>query len=288
MADCPKCGYHLKMTDWKQYCPGCKTNVVVYGLQERLMQDADIAEVQHYHFQKKMDNLKSSFVGTKPAIARIVTSVLPIAAVFLPLFKGKLGSPFEPFEGNISAINIYNGFSQLTGNLGTLTSGKEGTLLFVSVALLLVSLVLTLLHLILTILSCSPHAKQRNTVQGVLLLITTIGSAICISMAGGDIISGSLGIGAYLYIVLQLVNVGLDLYVTYKGMEIKHKQCFVGGIPVEEYLEMVEKGIPTEEIRAEQYKRLQQLQDEKIAKLKEEEEKKKNEENKEEEATENG
>jgi len=277
MADCPKCGYHLKMTDWKQYCPKCNTNVVVYGLQERLMQDADIAEVQHYHFQRKMDNLKSSFVGTKLAIVRIITSLIPIAAVFLPLYKGKLGSPLEPSEGNISAMNIYKGFSQLTGNLDALTSGKEGTLLFVSVALLLVSLVLTLVHLILTILSCSPHAKQRNTIQGVLLLGTTIGSAICISMAGGDIISGSLGIGAYLYIVLQLVNVGIDLYVTYKGMEIKHKQCYVGGIPIEEYFEMLEKGMTTEEIRARQYKRLQQMQDEKMAKLKESEEKREEE-----------
>ncbi|MBQ6021153.1 MAG: hypothetical protein IJL26_13350 [Clostridia bacterium] len=53
MANCPKCGAHLRMIDWKQRCPHCKANVFLYDLQERLMLDADKAEVQHYHFQKK-------------------------------------------------------------------------------------------------------------------------------------------------------------------------------------------------------------------------------------------
>ena len=54
MAECPKCKEHLKMTDWKQHCPHCGANVVIYDIQERLMKDADIAEVQYYHFQDKL------------------------------------------------------------------------------------------------------------------------------------------------------------------------------------------------------------------------------------------
>ena len=47
-------------------------------------------------------------------------------------------------------------------------------------------------------------------------------------------------------------------------MEIVHKQCYVGGIPIEEYFEM-EKTMTREEIRAEQYRRLQARYDEKEA-----------------------
>ena len=87
MANCPKCGVHLRLIDWKQRCPQCGANLVLYDLQERLMQDADIAEVQHYHFQKKIDRLKAAFIGSKAAVVRIFTSLLPIGALFLPLWR---------------------------------------------------------------------------------------------------------------------------------------------------------------------------------------------------------
>ena len=54
MANCPKCGRHLRLIDWKQTCPHCGANVFLYNLQERLMLDADKAEVQHYYHQKKV------------------------------------------------------------------------------------------------------------------------------------------------------------------------------------------------------------------------------------------
>ena len=54
MANCPKCNGHLGLKNWRQHCPYCGANIVIYDLQERHMQDADIAEVQNYHFQKKM------------------------------------------------------------------------------------------------------------------------------------------------------------------------------------------------------------------------------------------
>ena len=47
MANCPKCGRHLRLIDWKQHCPHCGANIVLYDRQERLMQEADVAEVQH-------------------------------------------------------------------------------------------------------------------------------------------------------------------------------------------------------------------------------------------------
>ena len=33
MAVCPKCGYKLKLTDWKPNCPKCGINLNYYGLE---------------------------------------------------------------------------------------------------------------------------------------------------------------------------------------------------------------------------------------------------------------
>lgn len=96
MAQCPKCAARLRLIDWKQNCPYCGANVFLYNLQERLMLDADKAEVEHYHFQRKIDRAKASFIGSKLAVARIAASVLLIGAVFLPLVITEPGSANMP------------------------------------------------------------------------------------------------------------------------------------------------------------------------------------------------
>ncbi|MCQ2463511.1 MAG: zinc ribbon domain-containing protein, partial [Clostridia bacterium] len=216
MANCPKCNEHLKLTDWKQHCPHCGANLVIYDLQERLMQDADIAEVQYYHFQKKIDRLKASFIGSKLAIVRIITSLLPIGALFLPLIKATLTAPFEEFSGNITVLNLYNSIDQL-GNIPALLNGDTKTptlFLVISIAALLLSVLLILVHFILLTLACSSRGKQRNTVLNILILVTTFASLIAFAaMPDGGAVTGSLGIGAYLYAVLQLVNTGIDFAV---------------------------------------------------------------------------
>ncbi len=285
MADCPKCGHHLKMTDWRPKCPNCGVNMVLYDEQERMMQDADIAEVQYYHFQKKIDRLKASFAGSKLAIVRIFTSLLPIGAIFLPLIKAKVTEPFKPMDGGISILTIVDCFDKLNGDTiaGAMEIGKTPTtFLLVSAALFALSLLALVAHFLLLTLACSPKGKIRNTVLDVIILVTTIGSLIAaLAMPDGGAVIGTVGIGGYLYVLLQIANVVVDLMVFKKGITIKHKQCYVGGIPIEEYFEMKEKGMTTEEIRPIQYERLHQMRVEKEERLKkeaEEAEKKKAEE----------
>ncbi len=290
MANCPKCGRALKWYDWKQHCPDCGANMFVYNQQERLMQEADIAEVQYYHFQKKIDRLKASFIGTPLAIARIFTSLLPVGAIFLPLVKGKISEPFKPLDQGISILDVVNNIDGLTGD-GIPTMLKEAQpaaiVFLISVALFVLSALAVVLHFALNTLSCSPKGKQRNLAMDIILLVTSIGAVIAfLAMPKNSFIDCGIGIGAILYIVLQIVNVVVDYLTMKKGIPVNHKQCYVGGIPVEEYFEMQEKGMSTAEIRAIQYERLQAIQDELDAKLKEEEAKKAESEKK--EATANG
>lgn len=292
MANCPKCGRHLRIIDWKQHCPDCGANIFVYNQQERLMQEADIAEVQYYHFQKKIDRLKATFVGTKLAIVRIFTSLLPVGAVFLPLIKAKFTQPFEPYDGGLTILDIVNKIGSLTDAVPAMLSGGSktaGILFAASFLFFALSAVAVILHFLLNMLSCSPKGKPRNTAMDIILLVTTIASVICfVAMPKNTMVDGTLGIGAYLYIVLQIANVVVDAITMKKGIPVHHKQCYVGGIPIEEYFEMQEKGMSTEEIRAIQYERLQVIQDEMEAKLKEQAEKDKQAEKERQEAIING
>ena len=94
MAKCPKCGRKLTLLDWRPNCPGCGVNIVYYNLDERLQDEADVAEAEHARLQKRIDRLKASFIGSKLTIARIFLSILPIATLLLPL-------------ANVNLINLY-------------------------------------------------------------------------------------------------------------------------------------------------------------------------------------
>lgn len=273
MADCPKCQAHLKLTDWKPNCPHCGANIVVYDLQERLMKEADIAEVQYYHFQKKVDRLKSAFVGSKLNIIRIFTSLIPIAALFLPIVKIKLSDPFEIFDGNMGILDIYNMFDKLDPGdfisvMGAQETKAAGILFTVAVICLLLSVVTMLVHFLFNMLASSPKGKIRNyTIDIIFIALVVIAMGCFMFIPENPAVSGALGIGAYLYLLLVVLNFVIDILCFRQKLEVKHSQCYVGGIPIEEYFEMVEKGTPPEELRAEMYRRLTAIQQEQEEKL---------------------
>lgn len=275
MAECPKCNEHLKLTDWKQNCPHCGANIVLYDLQERLMTEADKAEVQYYHFQKKIDRIKAAFIGSKLSIVRIFTSLLPIAALFLPIVKIKLNEPFAPFDGKLGALDIYNMFEDLDlGVFSTLMSQdstKVPAILFgISTVLLLLSLVIMLVHFVSLIGAYSKNGKKLVYTLDIIYLAFVVVAAVCfVVIPENDVISGSLHIGTFVYLLLVAVNFTVDILVYREKIEIKHAQCYVGGIPIEEYFEMLENNVPHDKIRAEMYERLTALQLEKEAKLEE-------------------
>ncbi len=275
MADCPKCKQHLKLTDWKPSCPYCGANIVVYDLQERLMQEADIAEVQYYHFQQRIDRLKASFVGSKVAIIRIFTSLIPILALLLPIVKIKLSAPFEPYDGNLGLIDLYNMFDKINPSVfSSVISSSEtktaGILFTLSVILLLLSVVVMLVHFLFNMLSCSPKGRIRNYTSDIVFIAFAVGALVCFMLIPENaFVSGAVGIGAYLYVLLAIVNFVVDILFFKNMPEIKHAQCYVGGIPIEEYFEMVEKGVPADELRQEMYRRLTAIQEEQEKKLEE-------------------
>ena len=277
MAECPKCKEHLKMTDWKQHCPHCGANVVIYDIQERLMKDADIAEVQYYHFQKKIDRLKASFVGSRLAVIRIFTSLIPILAIVVPFFKCEFKAPFAEFNGFLSLFSLLDIIENLNVDniLGLLNTadGKIPLILFgVPIVLLVLSIVLLLVRFGCLTMACSKKGKAICYGFDItLVLLTVIATVMFFVIPDNPYFSIGFVLAPFVYLILLGVNFYVDILIFKKGIEVKHAPCFVGGIPIEEYFKMLEDGIPQEEIRSEMYKRLAKLQEEKEAELNEKE-----------------
>lgn len=273
MANCPKCGKHLRMADWKQHCPHCKCNIVLYDIQERLMQDADKAEVQHYYFQKRVNRMKAAFIGSKLAIARIFTSLIPVAAIVVPWLKGSFKEPFAEFDGIYTLFSLMDRLESfnIDGILGLLNidDGKMPLILLAAAILMLVlSVVLILLHFGCLTMACGKRGKKRNYIFDILMLVFCAGATVLLMcIPENPYFSIDFVIAPFVYFLLLGVNFGIDIAVYKQGIEVSYEDCFVGGIPVDEYFKMVEDGVPQEEIRQEMYRRLTEMQLQKEAEL---------------------
>ncbi len=263
MAKCPKCGRKLTLFDWKPNCPECGVNLVYYGMEERLLKEADAAEAEHAKLQKRIDRLKASFVGSKLTIIRIILSILPIPALLLPLCTVAYNGPFiEATTKSINAIEIYNLVSSLdfdalftmlgSNLLGTSFIGYLGAL-----ACILLSLVFVIVSLLMLMLACSPKGNPRNITLNIITIALAIASGVFFMVFANGInavfpefISGSLGFGLFVYIGALVLLLAINIVIAVKGVDVKYKQCYVGGIPAEEYFELVEKGTDIEIIHA--------------------------------------
>ena len=279
MANCPKCGRKLTIFDWKPNCPGCGVNLVYYGMEERLLDEADKAEAEHARLQKRIDRLKSAFIGSKLTIVRIILSVLPIAMLMLPLCSVTYSGPFiEQTTTNVNAIEIYNLVSSLdfdalftmigSSVLGTSFIGYAGALVC-----LLLSLVFVIVSLLLLTIACGRRGNSRNITLNIITIVLAVASIVFFNIFSSNIsavfpefISGSIGFGIFAYIAALVALLVINIVITKKGLEVKYKQCYVGGLPAEEYFELVEKGTDKAVIREMMAKALEAKETEKQAK----------------------
>lgn len=255
MATCPHCGRTLRLTDWKPDCPDCGVNLIYYKANERLLEESEKAEAEHAKFQPKVDRAKAAYAGSWKAILRIVLTLLPVGALFLPLAK-------LTFPAN--AIDVYNYFS----NDEIRASVPGGNVFNAAVLLLALSVAMILVCLILNIMSLGKHGKGRAIALYGIMLAAAAGALIAFLIAVkapaytekyGD---PSAGFGAYLYLLLQAVSFGWNLHVLLTGIPVKYTVCLIGGLPSEEYFSDVEKGISKEELRRKMLVALAALQEE--------------------------
>lgn len=288
MANCPKCGRKLTLFDWRPNCPACGVNLVYYGLEEKLLDEADVAEAEHARLQKRIDRLKASFIGSKLTIARIFLSLLPVVALLIPLCEVTFKAPFMGERTTavnlIALINVFTGldFDGLFAALGSsvLSStfiGYAGALLCLTL-----SLVFVLVSLFALTAACGPKGNIRNIILNSIAIAFSVASIFFFMSFSSNAakvfpgyLSGKIGVGIFVYIAALVALLVLNIVISRKGTPVKYKQCYVGGLPSEEYFELVEKGTSKEEIRKLMNKALdaidaKKLEDEKAASAKEE------------------
>lgn len=262
MANCPKCGRKLTLFDWRPNCPACGVNLVYYGLEEKLLDEADVAEAEHARLQKRIDRLKASFIGSKLTIARIFLSLLPVVALLIPLCEVTFKAPFMGEKTTavnlIALIDVFSNldFDGLFATLGssTLSStfiGYAGALLCLAL-----SAVFVLVSLFALTAACGPKGNVRNIILNSIAIVFSVASIFFFMSFTSNAakvfpgyLSGKVGVGIFVYIAALVALLVLNVVISRKGTPVKYKQCYVGGIPSEEYFELVEKGTSKEEIR---------------------------------------
>ena len=270
MAVCPKCNKKLRLYNWRPECPYCGVNMVYYNSNDRLLAETEQAEIEHALSQPGIDRAKASFFGSVPAIIRIVLSLLPVGALFLPLAKIKASGGTI----NVTAIEIY----KLISDKGIFPGS---VLINASMLMILFSVVMILVCLGCLVMSLGKHGKIRNLILNILLTGSAVLSCVFFT-AGSGSLSGLIqgfesakpAVGIFVYIALTLVIMIYNLYLNKKGLKIKHTVCYIGGLKSEDYFAMKEQGVSDFEIRKKMVEALTAMQEEVRAKAAEEEAKK--------------
>ena len=252
MAKCPNCGRKLRLIDWRPECPGCGVNLNYYNSNKNLLEESEKAEAEHARFQPRIDRAKAAYAGSKFAVMRIIFSLLPVGALFLPLCKGVNGG------GNINVLKLYDYIS--AEGIGNVLGGALNSSLNLSITLLLLSAVLSIVSLVLIIMSLGKHGKVRVIITYLLMVLLAAGSAV--AFAAGS--NGTLGVGAYLYIALMLFLFAWNIFLIKKGIPVKHTECLIGGLPSDEYFALKAQGISQSELNRKMLVALAEL-DEKLA-----------------------
>lgn len=262
MTTCPNCGRKLHLKDWRPECPGCGTNLNYYNSNKNLLEESEKAEAEHARFQPRIDRAKAAYAGSKFAIIRIVLSLLPIGALFLPLCKNAAGE-------SANVLKLYNIINE--AGIGNVLGGAFSSLYNLSVCLLLLSAVMIIVSLVLIIMSLGKHGKIRVLITYALMVALSCASVITFVIAQKKAPvpffespnGASVGIGAILYVLLMLVLLLWNVFLLKKGIPVKYTQCLVGGIPSDEYYRLKAEGISTEELYRKMLAALTELEFEK-------------------------
>lgn len=266
MAKCPNCGRKLHLYNWKPNCPDCGVNLVYFRSNEILLNDSEKAEIEHAYFQPKVDRVKAATIGSKFGIARIVISALPLAAAFLPLVKlcGADGA-----AKYLNAYSLYTNYISSVGFGNVFGNAFAGDFIALSVVLLLVALVSSLIIGLLSMMSLGKYGKIRNLILNSFQVLLSVGSLVCFSIGGKDIsyisetyTKGALFIGAFVVAGLYITLLVYNLVVAKIGIKVNYTPCFIGGLPSEEYFQMVNDGVSELEIRKKMVTILTDMQNE--------------------------
>lgn len=248
MAKCPKCNAKLRLFDWRPECPKCGVNMVYYGMEDRLLADAEKAEAEHAKFQKGLDRFKASAIGGPRQIARIVLSIIPVAGLFLdlvglPLAKLTLQNiPYYSEAGVASEINIgilkivefFTDYFDVNALLSVIQDpivGKAFIFFAVAIVLLALSIIMGILNFARNFCSSKKKSCIKNVIVSALSAVLVIVSGVIfgqfaneIHAVFSDFVSGEMGYGVFVTAALHIPVMVINFLLFKNPIVVKYKE----------------------------------------------------------------
>ena len=237
--NCPKCGGEIPFYDLKPNCKHCGVNIMYFTQEANLIHDAKRTELEGAAARMIIARVKAEFIGSKLAIARMVCSVLAVAALLLPFGSAHYVAPFLDQSFSVGIIGLIQGFSGGGDGLimslpaflqSSVFSGATKAVTVPTVFFLLTALldVLIVVALILGFLNLTKGAKfMKNTaLAGMILCIAgQIATAVVsFTSAGTSAADASMGFGAIAAAVMFFVVFFLNRMMLNKGIEPVYKE----------------------------------------------------------------
>lgn len=233
LANCPKCDYKLKLTDWKPECPKCGTNVLYYNFEEQFYIDAKGAEIDAAKIRVKWTRVKTAFIGSKLLVARLSLSILPLIATLLSIGSFKIAIPL--FEKNVSfsTIGLFSVFTD--GTFNYLTALKNSVIvgeyarhtvnIFFGLSAVVGLALLVLLFQFLCFISIKKMTIVLTTAS-TLGIIAAVWSMFAVNnfsnAASSEIFTVGNGFGGYVIILSFAVILTLNFIIAKKGVGINY------------------------------------------------------------------
>lgn len=231
---CPNCNKEIGRFELSPNCKHCGVNIFYSQQKTLLTRDAKKCELEYASFRILVSKLKTSFIGGKIQILRIVAMVMAIGAIFVPF--GSIALNISPFEAKFSfgAWGIYSAFTDATLSALLNLGGYADKQMALSLAVLglIVAIFLSGLGIFIALLlSFINIQKSARAMRG----LSLAGSILCIGafavsamlpsvMSEAGFIEGETGFGALVCLAVLMFIFILNHLVIKKNIQPEIKE----------------------------------------------------------------
>ncbi len=199
MSNCPKCNKKIGAFYFKQNCPHCNANLMYYDFDNRLKEDAALAEKEWSAVEKITSGIKASAIGSLPAVARLIMFFAPVVALLMPTFRL-----------DDSTINLVSIIKLVISSSSDVFGNRAMLFAFAAFA---VAIAFALVNLVVSLFSFTKNGLIRNIIFTIIGVIAFAGVAIVAVSAGVTLCNFG---GFYVSIALMLVVIALHIAVNRK------------------------------------------------------------------------
>ena len=233
---CPKCGGEIPFYNLKPNCMHCGVNIMYFSQQEDLMRDAKRTELEGGAARMIIARVKAAFIGSKPAIFRMVLVVLAVAALVAPYGAARYTVPFFDGKFSVGIIGLIQGFQngllmKIPQLLGSALLAKQTlaalvpAVFFVIVVLIDVLIFCALLLGFLNLTSSTKFMMKASLAGMIVCVVGQITAAVMkFTTPDSAVANVALGFGALASCAVFLAMFLLNRSMLKKGVEPVYKE----------------------------------------------------------------